>query len=90
MAQTATADEQINKNLRALWANHVGPGLRFVVLEGGTRSGKTYSALEYLLNVAVGLPNMAIGVFRYNVSTCRESSFKDAKAIIASKSIKGA
>ncbi|MCJ8334467.1 MAG: phage terminase large subunit [Epibacterium sp.] len=59
------------------------------MLEGGTRSGKTYSALEYLLNVAVGLPNMAIGVFRYNVSTCRESSFKDAKAIIASKSIKG-
>ena len=44
-----TASDRINPNLAALLDNHEGDQLPIVVLEGSSRSGKTFSALEYLV-----------------------------------------
>lgn len=72
----------INKNLKALWVNHHSQGLYYVVLEGGTRSGKTFSCLEYLLTVGAAEEGLRIGIFRADQSTCKDSVIADALKIL--------
>lgn len=61
---------RLNKNLRALLQNHQGPRLPIVVLEGSSRSGKTFSICEYLVSLCAQDPKQRVTVVRRWASTC--------------------
>lgn len=58
---------RLSKNLEALLENHEAPTkdrARYMLLAGGTRSGKTFACLEYLVQCAIQMPNLRCTVFR--------------------------
>lgn len=87
---TTTVDTvPMNKNLKALWSNHFHVGVNMMVFEGGSRSGKTFSIMEYLLNIGLGDEKLRIGCFRADQTTCKDSVIKDAQEILGTKYIGG-
>lgn len=81
----------VNKNLRALLANHAaGPTRRdIVVLEGGTRSGKTWSVVDYLLAVACSSPGTEIRSMRADLATAKRTVVQDFLKLAARRGIWG-
>lgn len=56
-----------------------------VVLEGSTRSSKTYSILQYLILEALNNPNIINRTFRFDQATCRKGCVKDFIDIMKSQ-----
>lgn len=81
----------MNANLATLYKNHnAGPKRRgIVVLEGGTRSGKTWAALEYLAAVALREPGIIINIFREDQATCRRTVAHDFQALLSMPGVIG-
>ncbi len=75
----------VNKNLKALLENHdkVGtPAFKdIIVFEGSARSGKTWSILEYLINV-LAQEKLVATCFRFNEATHTTSTVRDFKDIM--------
>lgn len=74
----------MNPNLELLVKNHSKGDnrLRTVVLEGGTRSGKTYAALEYIVSWCMQQPRLIANVFREDQTTCRRTVALDFREIM--------
>lgn len=80
------AAAQINPNLAALVDNHRASNRRrFVVLEGGTRSGKTFSALEYLSSLCMEVENTTCRIYREDGTTCKEALIPDWKLVMQAR-----
>lgn len=50
---------------------------RIILLQGGSRSSKTYSVLQYLILIALTNPNSTIGICRNSLPTIRGTILKD-------------
>ena len=52
---------------------------RYVVNEGGTRSSKTVSELEYLIHIALTIPNrgLVFHPYRKELTSCRRTLLVD-------------
>ena len=74
----------VNPNLQFI-RDHVSHK-RVISLRGGTRSGKSYSAVQYLIELCYTYPNagMTISVVRQALTTLRRSTFRDFKEILES------
>jgi phage terminase large subunit len=57
-------------------------GPRIVILQGGTRSGKSYSAVQYLVVQALQTPNTAISIVRKSFPSLRISTLRDFREIM--------
>lgn len=57
-------------------------GPRIVILQGGTRSGKSYSAVQFLVVQAIQNPNVAISIVRKSFPSLRISTLRDFKEIM--------
>jgi phage terminase large subunit len=55
---------------------------RICILQGGTRSGKSYSALQWILVRALSEPNMVVSVVRKSFPSMRVSIMRDWIAIL--------
>jgi len=55
---------------------------RICVLQGGTRSGKSYSALQWILVRALSEPNMVVSVVRKSFPSMRVSIMRDWVSIL--------
>ncbi len=62
-------------------------GPRIVILQGGTRSGKSYSAVQYLVVQAMQNPDVAISIVRKSFPSLRISTLRDFKEIMKSLDI---
>lgn len=74
-----------NVNLLALLRNHAkaeGERARYVVLEGGARSGKTQAVCEYLASVLWQWPGCAAGCFRQDATRHRDGAMRDFRAVL--------
>jgi phage terminase large subunit len=68
-----------NPNYLFLWANIILQHIRYIVLEGGTRSGKTYSTLAFIiefcyLNQGKGYE---FGIARKTLAALKSTAYKD-------------
>lgn len=74
----------VNKNLRALIENHLAgaSGARYVVLEGGSRSGKTWSVCEYLASLAAQHAGLKIGCFRFDAARHDDGAVADLRSVL--------
>lgn len=68
---------KINPNLEFLRENYAKK--RIIVLQGGTRSGKTYSAIQFLIELCYKFPNagMVITIARATYPAIRGSVLRD-------------
>jgi len=57
-------------------------GPRIVILQGGTRSGKSYSAVQWLIVKALQEPNLMISIVRKSFPSLRISALRDFKEIM--------
>ena len=57
-------------------------GPRIVVLQGGTRSSKSYSAVQYLVVHALENPNTIISIVRKSFPSLRISALRDFRSIM--------
>ena len=57
-------------------------GPRISILQGGTRSGKSYSAVQYLIVKALEEPNLMISIVRKSFPSLRISTLRDFKGIM--------
>lgn len=75
---------KINPNLAFLRNNHLKK--RILILQGGTRSGKTYSALQFLIELCYRYPNagMVITIARQQLNILRGSAMRDFFDILKS------
>ena len=55
---------------------------RICILQGGTRSGKSYSALQWLLVRALSEPNIVISIVRKSFPSMRVSIMRDFTGIL--------
>ena len=55
---------------------------RIAILQGGTRSGKSYSAIQYLITKAIEEKGMMISVVRKSFPSLRISALRDFKNIL--------
>ena len=55
---------------------------RIAILQGGTRSGKSYSAIQYLITKALENPGVLISVVRKSFPSLRISAMRDFKTIL--------
>jgi len=55
---------------------------RIAILQGGTRSGKSYSAIQYLITKALEERNVLISVVRKSFPSLRISAMRDFKSIL--------
>jgi phage terminase large subunit len=55
---------------------------RIAILQGGTRSGKSYSAIQYLITKALENPNLSISIVRKSFPSLRISALRDFKTIL--------
>jgi len=75
-----------NKNLVELLRNHESATPRPIAcLEGGSRSGKTWAILEYLINACRCSPGLVVTCFRHDSTTHDDSTIRDFKTIMATK-----
>lgn len=76
----------INKNLKALVENHNAPPEKrrdIVVLEGGTRSGKTVSALMYLISCCAQEDGVRVAIFRGDSTTNNKTIIPDFQMVMS-------
>ena len=68
---------RLNPNLKYLRENHLEK--RIIVLQGGTRSGKTYSAIQFLIELCYKYPNagMVITIARATHPAIKGSVLRD-------------
>jgi phage terminase large subunit len=59
------------------------PSVRYVDSEGGTRSSKTFSALELLVEIAKGCPNLIISVVSETMPHLKRGAVRDFTSIMA-------
>lgn len=71
----ATAGQEINPNLTFLRENV--PKKRIVSLRGGTRSGKTYSVCQFLIELCCQFSGMTIDIVRETVPALKATVMKD-------------
>ena len=57
-------------------------GPRIVILQGGTRSGKSYSAVQFLIVKALEESNLMISIVRKSFPSLRISALRDFKEIM--------
>jgi phage terminase large subunit len=62
-------------------------GPRICILQGGTRSGKSYSAVQYLIVRALQEPNLTISIVRKSFPSLRISTLRDFRSIMQSLDI---
>jgi len=55
---------------------------RIAILQGGTRSGKSYAAIQYLITKALENPGVLISVVRKSFPSLRISAMRDFKSIL--------
>lgn len=60
-------------------------GKRFIVLEGGTRSGKTMSALTLLIDIALHTPKIKINIVRKTLTRAERGVMQDFITIMDSR-----
>jgi len=60
------------------------PNYRWTLLQGGTRSGKTYSALQWIIKLCLQCPNegLEIDIVRVNFKLVKATAWKDMKDIL--------
>jgi phage terminase large subunit len=73
---------KINPNLNYLFENV--PGNRVTLLQGGTRSGKTYSTINYLIYMCVNHTDMEIDITRDTFKALRATAWKDFEDVLKS------
>lgn len=59
-------------------------GPRICVLQGGTRSSKSYSAVQYLITKALEEPGLLISIVRKSFPSLRISTLRDFRSILQS------
>ncbi len=57
-------------------------GPRIVILQGGTRSGKSFSSVQYLIVKALEEPNLTISIVRKSFPSLRISTLRDFRGIM--------
>lgn len=62
-------------------------GPRICILQGGTRSGKSYSAVQYLIVTALQESNITISIVRKSFPSLRISTLRDFRSIMQSLGI---
>jgi len=62
-------------------------GPRICILQGGTRSGKSYSAVQYLIVRALQESNLTISIVRKSFPSLRISTLRDFRSIMQSLGI---
>jgi phage terminase large subunit len=55
---------------------------RIAILQGGTRSGKSYSAIQYLITKALENEGLSISIVRKSFPSLRISALRDFKSIL--------
>lgn len=60
----------------------IADGPRIVLLQGGTRSGKSYASIQYLIVKALEEPNQTISIVRKSFPSLRISALRDFKQIM--------
>jgi len=55
---------------------------RIAILQGGTRSGKSYAAIQFLITKALENPNSSISIVRKSFPSLRISALRDFKTIL--------
>ena len=55
---------------------------RIAILQGGTRSGKSYSAIQYLITKALEKEGLQISIVRKSFPSLRISALRDFKQIL--------
>ncbi|PHK31951.1 hypothetical protein VF13_39015, partial [Nostoc linckia z16] len=63
------------------------PTLRIAALQGGTRSGKTYSALQYLIDLADAYSGLTISIVRESFPALRATALRDFIDIMESAAL---
>jgi phage terminase large subunit len=58
-------------------------GCRYVIHQGGTGSGKTFAALQYLLFTALGNQNLTISVVAETLPHLKRGAMRDFKSIVS-------
>ena len=73
-----------NPNLKFLRENHESK--RLISLRGGTRSGKSYSAVQFLIELCYKYPNagMVITIARQTLPALKASTLRDFAEILQS------
>lgn len=72
----------INKNFAALCNSHAA-GLRGVILEGGSRSGKTYSTIHFLIKLcAEAAEPLTINIIKETYNSFKTTIYDDFNAIL--------
>lgn len=59
------------------------PSVRYIDNEGGTRSGKTFSTIELLVEIAKGNPNLLISIVSETFPHLKRGAIRDFQAIMA-------
>lgn len=74
----------MNPNYVFLHKNIKNPNIRTIVLEGGTRSGKTYSVLSFIIHTCIHNPNsgIQIAVVRKTLTSLKITALKDFWSMI--------
>ena len=77
---------EINKNLRLLMANHNAKADRkpIICLEGSARSGKTWAALEYIIQL-LHQQKLIATVFRHDAATHDKAAARDFQELMLLK-----
>ncbi len=60
----------------------IADGSRIVLLQGGTRSGKSYASIQFLIVKALEEPNQTISIVRKSFPSLRISALRDFKQIM--------
>ena len=59
------------------------PSVRYIDNEGGTRSGKTFSTIELLVEMAKGIPNLLISIVSETFPHLKRGAIRDFQTILA-------
>jgi len=75
---------KVNTNLAELFRAHESEA-RYRLLIGGTRSGKTWAILEYLITLAVQTPDLRITIFRQDSTRHTAGAMADYQDLLRGK-----
>lgn len=64
--------------------NDLNTNKRIIILRGGTRSGKSYSTIQYLIVKCLETPNIIVSVIRKSLPSLKKSIFRDFKSVMKS------
>ncbi len=57
---------------------------RYIINQGGARSSKTYSIIQFLISLCIERPNLRVTIARKTLPTLKSSALKDFKEILIS------